>query len=255
LSFISIMIAQQHILACVHYTNRYMDAEYKVCGRSYQSNTQSSKMYLLKDRTIERIREIIRLVDVLLGELNIEYNISGGTLLGAIKHGTIPIHFDDTNTNIHVDIKHKNLLFSHCFDVNQARKHGLRTIFLNFNNAKEADKPGAICRFQLDDSEQTPVLDVSFTHITTDGRYIIKLDGWQNNYVLENDIERCPIDTILPRYRQVVDGLAVWLPSRPRDVLIKQYGAKVFDSLVNIPLSQSCTPPSILLHTKWHPPT
>lgn len=233
---------------------------YTIANRTYTNNlplhSSSHPPYLLKDTVVARMRELLERVHKMFQTENISYHLSGGSLLGAVRQHTIPMHFDD-DIDIHVDIKHRDRLFSRDFDRNVCRKYGLRSLFLAFNSAKSADKHGAACRLRLDDGKLMPVLDVFFIAPSSRAdNKIVKIDGWSHNgkVLHESDVERWSDDTIYPRQAVVIDGMHTYLPNKPKQCLEKQYGKDVLKSIVARPLSWSHTFPFLFLQALWVSP-
>lgn len=230
---------------------------YTLCGREYYNSASlhksSATPYLLKCSVVERMRDLFRRVTQMFDDNGIDYHLSGGTLLGAVRHKTIPMHTDD-DIDLHVDIKHRELLFSREFDHGTCRKYGIQTLFLAFNDTNRADKHGACARFRLDDSELQPVLDVFF--LAQSNNKVVKVDGWNGDAIIESTVECWDYNDIYPRQRVAnIDGINnISLPHNPKRVLAQQYGKNVFSSVISRPLAMSHTFPFTFLRALWQSP-
>lgn len=204
--------------------------------------------YLLKDQYIGEIRTLVSKVGATLKKMNIEWWVTGGTLLGYEMYDTIPMPFDD-DADIAVEDKWRPLLFSKAF-VAEAAKEDLRVLYLRGASSKTADRTGACVRCQLKNCTST--LDIFFWQISADNQHVVKLDGWQNGVDVPNEKEQFLLSDVFPIQNNVAfDGLVIGLPACPRNLLTTQYSAKVFDRTIARSLFVSHTSPFVLLQAIW----
>ncbi len=137
--------------------------EYEVLGKTYRFpvfDKIEGKPMLLQPEVIGRLRTIFTRAHDLFKDLEIDYFVTGGTLLGAIRHNTIPMPFDD-DVDLGVDISLREFMFSPLF-TEKANEKGLQTKYLAHNNATWADRHGAAVRLQLLDGDFHETCDVFF---------------------------------------------------------------------------------------------
>lgn len=204
--------------------------------------------YLLKDNYLYELRELVTRVGGTLHSMDIEWWITGGTLLGAHIHGAIPLPFDD-DADIGVDNKHRNVLFSSKF-VNLAKKQGLRVLYLRGASHVTADRVGACVRCQLEGRSAT--LDIFFWKTMPSGDLVIKLDGWDRGIDKPNEREQFAFVDVFPiRTNTLCDSLRISLPQNPYNLLVKQYGKSVFTQTIARSLFVSHASPFVLLKSMW----
>jgi hypothetical protein len=159
----------------------------------------------------------------------------------------------DDDIDIHVDMEHKEYLFSQqCFV--DAQAYGIETIFLAFNTTKSADRHGSACRVRSSTrlGQFRPVIDIFFLQ-DVDGK-VCKVDGWKNGSVRPSTVEVWDRDDIYPRREDVVDGMHVMLPNKPTRVVTQQYGPRVWDGIISRPILFSHLFPFEFLWALWHNP-
>lgn len=204
--------------------------------------------YLLKDNYLYELRELITRVGCVLERLEIEWWVTGGTLLGAHMYGAIPMPFDD-DADIGVDNKHRNILFSSKF-VSEAKKEGLRVLYLRGASHVTAERVGACVRCQLDGRSAT--LDIFFWKTLATGDIVIKLDGWDRGVDVHNEKEQFRTQDVFPIRNNIpCDSLSIGLPQNPHNLLTTQYGDKVFTKTIARSLFVSHASPFVLLKAMW----
>ena len=184
------------------------------------------KCLLLKEEVIENLRTIVQRMHDLFQDLKIDYHLTGGTLLGVVRHGSIPMPQDD-DVDVAVQFKHRDFLFSSAFG-DHARKFGLKPKFLAGTSLSHADRHGAALRLQLLEMsrDQSETCDVFF--LEEEDGVVYKIDGWFNDKLVKNVKEQFLWEDVYPLQVTNVDGLDVWIPKNPKNLLTQQYGQDVF---------------------------
>ncbi len=200
-------------------------SRYSIAGREYvfPNITIEGKCLLLKESVIENLRTIVGKTHELLRTVGVEYHCSGGTLLGIVRHGAIPMPNDD-DIDVAVDYHHKDFLFSDAFR-QKALEFGLDVIFLAGTTTTRADRHGAAVRLQLLNSNNLETCDIFF--LVKEDKLVYKVDGWLNNKTIKNAKEQFAINDVYPRQLIHMDGMNVYLPNNPEAMLKQQYGADV----------------------------
>jgi len=230
-------------------TELHPNGLYEVNGRKYcfPDITVQGKCLLLKEHVIENLRTLMKRVDALFQDLNIDYHVSGGTLLGVERHGTIPMPYDD-DIDLAVNLEHREFLFSKEFQ-EHASKFGLDTRFLAGTTLKRADRHGAALRLQLNDSNSMETCDVFFLSVSKEG--VFKIDGWNDMVLQKNVKEQFRYEDVFPRQHKQIDGLDVSLPNNPKALLLQQYGPEVFHTAKIRPRLISHAFPMQFLRLLW----
>ncbi len=225
--------------------------EYQVKDRKYTfpDIKIEGKCLLLKEKVIENLRELMTKVHDLMTTLNIGYHVSGGTLLGTIRHGTIPMPQDD-DIDIHVEYQHRDYLFGNEFRT-EANKFGLTTLFLAGTSLNRADRHGSAVRLQLLKGGDQETCDVFFLD-QKDG-IVYKVDGWLQETLVYNNKEQFQIKDVYPRKEVCMDGLTFYLPQNPHALLFKQYGPDVLKCAKIRPRLVSHAFPMRFLEALWRP--
>jgi hypothetical protein len=183
------------------------------------------KCLLLKPTVIENLRTIVSRVHALFQHLGIDYHVTGGTLLGVVRHESIPMPQDD-DVDLAVDFCHRDFLFSPEFKA-EAENFGLEPRFLAGTTKLRSDRHGAALRLQLLGLECFETCDVFF--LEREGSLIYKVDGWLNGKLIKNAKEQFHSDDVYPRKLITVDEMQVYVPNNPKALLIKQYGLEVLE--------------------------
>ena len=207
---------------------------YRIADRVYTQNLPiHGNLQVLKEPFIAKQRKLLRKTVFLLSTLGIDYRLSGGTLLGAIRDRSIPMAADD-DLDIHVNESHRHSMFAEDFR-ETAISHGLqRLVFLN-STADNANKHGSCIRLVLLNTKE-PVIDIFFTRDNGNGE-TVKLDGWSTasdtGVVTYTDStkEIFPIADMFPLQNTHIDGMSVSIPRDPEKVLTQQYGPTVMSEV------------------------
>jgi hypothetical protein len=202
---------------------------YTVDKKSYifPAVTVLGRPFLLREKILLELRQLFISGTQMLDALDIQWHATGGTLLGIIRHQTIPMPFDD-DLDICVDDKFREYMFSATFK-HTALQYGIRTMHLPGNTHRRANRIGACMRLQLIDSTGI-TMDCFFWK--SEQAQVCKLDAWNPVFTTCNTKELFPFCSVYPRTRAQVDGINVCLPQCPEEVLQKQYGKEVLTTIV-----------------------
>lgn len=202
---------------------------YQIDGRHYifPNLPCIGPSYLLKDSFVRTLRLLLRKTSELLNALHIEWWVTGGTLMGIKKCGTVPFPFDD-DVDIGVDDqKHRTFMFSQQF-VDAAKQHHLEVVYIRRSSSRSADRTGACVRLQL--PKHAATLDIFFWR-TIDAK-VIKLDGWSGANLVFNAKEQFRFEDVYPiHHNQDIDEMKINMPNNPIALLKQQYGEGVLNQL------------------------
>jgi hypothetical protein len=203
---------------------------YEFGGKKYQMPNLPirGKAYLLKEEYMMRQRKLLQemtvALDTLLGED--EWWVSGGTLLGFTRQGTM-LPFDD-DLDIHTKWKYRHYLFSKKFG-SDLEQFGMQAIYLTGQNLHKALREGAAVRIRFK-GDDVPVADIFFCK--QQGQKWIKTDGWNGSNVTFSKSEIWDEELLFPVQKTDIDGFPnINMPSQPVNVCKTQYGDKVMDEI------------------------
>ena len=205
---------------------------YYVYGRKYTippaTNTINRKFRVLKEDYLAHSRELLIATISMLDKLQIEYWISGGTLLGFHRHKSI-IPWDD-DIDLHVNAKHKGYLLSNEF-VKEIQEYNLEAIELSGFDRRQCNRREGIVRLRFR-NHSCPVLDIFFVQENND--FMCKLHGWDDNTkkIKTSKKESWKKDLIYPIQQVTIDDIKLNLPAKPLEVLQTQYGENVMTTLI-----------------------
>lgn len=211
----------------------------------FRNNTQ--KVYILNSDYLLKMTELVQKVQTLLQSVGIEGRISGGTLLGFERHGSV-IPWDD-DLDMHVDVSHRAYMYSSNFE-NQALNSNLQCIYLLGANHRNATKEGAAVRIRVLGST-TPVCDIFFTENRTDTQCVSKIDSWRNSKPVYSSVENWAYDEIYPAQAKTYGTIELTVPCKPRAVLMTQYGQKCMQECVSRSFLFSHNTPFSLFDFFW----
>ena len=200
---------------------------YKVDGNTYEVPAlhMDGKGYLLKENIISTERMLIRKFIDIAQRFNIIVWMSGGTLLGFIRHGTV-IPWDD-DCDFHTSFDNFKIIGSKEFQT-ELRKINLERIKVFTTSSSYASRIGAALRIRQIGTHY-PVLDIFF--VKHKNNLVCKLDSWGKGKFTFNKKERWNIDDIYPIQTMEIDHIMVPLPNHPNAVLEQQYGHTVLTSM------------------------
>jgi len=221
------------------------DREYTLPRMPIRSSTMAKNkssvdntVSILRDEFLQRQRDLLVRVTTLLDSQQIEYWLSGGTLLGFIRHGTF-IPWDD-DMDLHTSWENRPVMYG--VDTHEGPKFkkaleeaGLESIMLpGIGTFTDSTKEGAAIRLRIVGTD-LPVCDIFFERPSTrDPGTWTKIDSWSNSGVdvVESTKERWTHDQLFPIQRQVIDGIMLSLPAKPDELLAIQYSPKAMNEMV-----------------------
>jgi len=200
---------------------------YMVQGRKYifPNLHCTGPTYLLRDSRIAEVRHLLLSTSQILERCNIDWWLMGPSLLGAIRHQSIPLPYDDSLC-IGIHDKHRDYLFSGEF---VQKAHDLQVLyFLGASSRRAKHSFSARIRLQLID--RYACLYIYFYLTGVDKVY--KLNGWKDGINIPNPQEQFEIADMFPLKKHVfVDNMYVNLPNNPQKVLQQQYAKDVLEKI------------------------
>jgi hypothetical protein len=175
---------------------------------------------LLKASFLLDQRKTLIATTKLLSENSVQHWVSGGTLLGLVRHKTF-IPWDD-DCDIHTLWENREYLFSEEFSI-AADRHGLEVIFLFNASLKYATKEGAAARVRRKFSN-TPVCDIFFVKKDEKTGLFCKVDTWKGGKCELSTVERWQEDMLFPTKKEKVDDMELYFPNKKEETLRTQYG-------------------------------
>lgn len=193
--------------------------KYSVDGKEYTIPNKKlfGSAYILDEKFIIKMKNLLKKANAFFKEQKIDAWLSGGTLLGFMRHGTF-IPWDD-DLDMHTDIKHKEYMFSDKFK-NDLKKHNLEVIYLIGMNSRFSYYKGGIRLREIDN--YNPVMDIFF--VEEKDNYVRKIENWKKEKYTYNKKEFWKKEDFYPIQTKTIDDIEVKLPKKPDKVLSKQYG-------------------------------
>ena len=201
--------------------------EYEIDGRKYQMPDLPVKgtAFLLEEDFIKLMREMYIRVNDAFKECNIEFWISGGTLVGFHRHGTF-LPWDD-DLDAHTSEKHKKFMYTPEFR-NILNKHSLETLFMIGSTEEFSYYKGGLRIKMLE--HLNPVMDIFFVTTVSENK-ISKIENWIGDDFILNHNETWDKEDIYPIREKNIDDLPIKLPNNPHKVLSKQYSEGYVDEI------------------------
>lgn len=224
-------------LAKRHFTTTLLSPGmvFQVQDRVYQipsSMSVQGDAYLLKENVLRDLRELFRRSAAFLNSCSLDWWISGGTLLGAVRNGAIPLPFDD-DLDVHMNFSDKERVL----EALKARGAAF-SIELSPMTCLGKVRLTSVLRLVLPKT-QFPVMDIFFTKMVGSSM-IGKVDSWGRGNVVINRKEQWPLSDVFPLTRNCrIDGLLVNLPANPESVLKRQFGRDCLTKIVARRLNMS----------------
>lgn len=192
------------------------------------------RVRILSSKYMLSMRDLYKKVDALMQEADLEYWVSGGSLISWYRDNAMNPCDDDLDA--HTPEKNRVFMWGKDF-ARLAKAHGLDVKTLGVANLQNATREGAAIRLHLK-GKASPAYDMFFESPVQgkkdkDGMQIwSKIDSWKNGKFSFNAKETWREDDIFPIQRKIIDDLPIMLPAKP-DVLLKtQYGDKVMEGNV-----------------------
>jgi len=201
-------------------------ASYSVDGKDYTipNKKLTGSAYLLDEKFIMKMKKLLIKVNSFFKEKGIDAWLSGGTLLGFVRHETF-IPWDD-DLDMHTDIKNKKYMFSEEFK-EDLKKYNIEVIYLIGMNYKFSYYKGGIRLREIDN--YNPVMDIFFVEEKDD--YVKKIENWHKNKYSYNKKEVWHKEDFYPIQTKMIDGMEIKMPKKPEVVLSKQYGEDFNDKM------------------------
>lgn len=214
-----------------HFENVYLKPgdSYSVGERKYNLpniKIKGKHVRKLKDDYLIQQRNLLVTLTQVLKDNNIECWISGGTLLGFVRHKTFMPWDDDCD--MHTHWKNREYMFSSNFK-HLLSQHNLEVFFIITASLSRAFKDGAIIRVRKKGTK-LPVCDIFFVK-EMEKNLFAKVDGWSKTSQTFNKSERWTREMLFPLETKVVDDIELIFPSQPKAVLKQQYGPKALTEI------------------------
>lgn len=172
---------------------------------------------LLRDDTVRTLKRIYRDFESCLERWNVRPWISGGTLIGCMRHGGF-VPWDD-DMDLHMCSSDRPVLFDPAFQRDLADL-GLTLMY------SPVYRPEIVKVIRT--GKPQPFVDVLFearvgdrwgTLANVQGTKLIERETW-------------PEDHVFPLQRLPFEDMEVWGPGKPLELIRRQYGSHVFDRYV-----------------------
>lgn len=180
--------------------------------------------FLLKEDFMIKIRKLYLATYKFLKSKKMNFWVSGGTLLGFVRHKTFMPWDDDVD--IHTLSDHRIEMFSKKFREDMT-PFGLETLFMIGLSEKRSHYKGGL-RFRFKDTKN-PVLDIFF--VDKGEKVTKKIENWNGVNMEYNPKETWDNGVVFPIQEKMIDNLPIRLPKKPEKMLELQYG-KDYDKTI-----------------------
>ena len=193
--------------------------EYKIREKKYKvpDIRMVGEGVLLKEDFMLKIRRLYLMSYLFLKKKNILTWVSGGTLLGFIRHKTFMPWDDDID--MHTMVEHKSYMFSQHFK-QDLDKVGLECLIMEGLTEEKSHYKGGI-RMRMK-GFKNPVMDIFFVEEVENE--VKKIENWSREGNEYNPNETWKKDILLPIKGEFIDGMTVNIPNQAEKMLSLQYG-------------------------------
>jgi hypothetical protein len=246
-----VLLAITWLMICrvQHGRRLYPGDKYTLDGRVYQVPPTLriiGAAYLLNETPMRNIRTLTLKTAQLCADQGIEIWATYGTLLGMIRHGTVPIPWDD-DVDFDTDVQNREFLYSPAFGA-AASAVGLEAFKLAGSSAQTATKEGSAIRLRLQGTK-SPTLDIFFNR--TEGGQVRMIESWFQDSETLSQSKAFPTDLVFPLQTQTIDGFTLRLPAKPQEYLKRLYSDDVLTVAKPRPLEFSHVTPFLVLDAVW----